>query len=164
MRITSPQQAAVVRAFGGVPLTLATPEVAPALQQGRVEAVLTANAGGGRIWIDMLKVNYRIVINWSSGLVIANKKRYEALPPDQRAAVNRISAEMANSITKDLIGQEDHLIAQFTKEKGMKYLPPKPQDTKEIARLSAPMWEEEAKKAGPDGLKAIAEIRKALAR
>lgn len=162
VRVASPQQNIVVQSYGGVPVTIATPEVAPALQQGRVDAVLTANAGGGRIWIDLFKVNYRIVVNWSSGIIAMNKKRYDALNADQRALVDRVSAAEATNVTRDLLTQEDQLIAQFAKDKGVKFLPPKPADMKDIARFSAPVWEEEAKKAGPDGIRALAEIRKAL--
>lgn len=162
VRVSSPQQGVVVEAFGGVPVTLATPEVAPALQQGRVDAVITANAGGGRIWIDMLESNNRLVINWSSGMIIANQARLEALSDDQREAVVRITGELAEQITHDLITQEDQLIEQFADEKGVAYIQPAEEDVAAVARVAEPLWEEEAAKAGPDGVQALAEIRKAL--
>lgn len=162
VRISTPSQAAVISALGGVPITIATPEVAPALQQGRVDAVVTANAGGGRIWIDMLKVNYRLVINYSYGMFLVNKKRFDALPADQKAAVARLSAEGAANVTREMVGQETNLMNSFAKDKGMKIAQASAADIKEVVRVSAPIWEDEARKAGPDGLKVLAEIRKAL--
>ena len=162
VRVSSPQQGVVVEAFGGVPVTLATPEVAPALQQGRIDALITANAGGGRIWIDMLDSNNRTVINWSSGLIIANKARLEALPQDQQDAVRRIATELAGNVSHDLTTQEDQLIAQFSKENGVHYIKPTPEDVAAIGKVAQPLWEEEAAKAGADGTKALEEIRKAL--
>src|SRR5699024_8847250 len=49
IRVSSPQQAKFVETFGGVPVTLGTPEVAPALQRGVVDGAITASTGGGII-------------------------------------------------------------------------------------------------------------------
>jgi TRAP-type C4-dicarboxylate transport system substrate-binding protein len=162
VRVSTPSQAAVISALGGVPITVATPEVAPALQQGRVDAVITANAGGGRLWIDMLKVNYRLVINYSYGMFLVNKKRFDALPADQKAAVARISAEAAGNVTRDMVGQETDLRQGFARDKGMKVAEASAADIREVVRVSGPIWEDEARKAGPDGLKVLAEIRRVL--
>ena len=58
LRVTSVEQGEFIRRFGGVSLTLGSPDVAAALDRGVVEGVLTASSGGGIAWHDLLKYRY----------------------------------------------------------------------------------------------------------
>ena len=55
LRVTSVEQGEFIRRFGGVPLTIGTPDVAASLDRGVVEGVLTASSGGGVTWHDLVK-------------------------------------------------------------------------------------------------------------
>ncbi len=90
IRVTSPEQSEFVRRLGGVPVTIGAPEVPSALDRGVIDGVLTANSGGGNVWKDLLKYNYRIGINYFNSVIIANKERFDKLPPDVQAKVRRI--------------------------------------------------------------------------
>jgi TRAP-type transport system periplasmic protein len=81
LRVSSPEQGEFVKRLGGVPVTLGTPEVAPALDRGVVDGVFTASAGGGILWKDLLKYNYRIGVNYFNSVIIVNKDAFERLAP-----------------------------------------------------------------------------------
>jgi len=59
MRVTSPEQGEFVKRFGGIPITMGTPEVPAALDRGVIDGAFTASAGAGYPWKDLLKYNYR---------------------------------------------------------------------------------------------------------
>ena len=74
IRVTSPEQGEFIkRPLGGAALTLGAPEVPSALDRSVVDGVLTASSGGGNIWKDLLKFNYRLGINYFNSVVIVNK-------------------------------------------------------------------------------------------
>ena len=58
IRVTSPEQGKFIETFGGIPITLSTAEVPAALDRGIINGVLTASAGAGYTWRDLLK--YRL--------------------------------------------------------------------------------------------------------
>ena len=60
-------------------MTLGAPEVPSALDRSVVDGVLTASTGGGNIWKDLLKFNYRLGINYFNSVVIVNKERFGKL-------------------------------------------------------------------------------------
>lgn len=82
IRVTSAEQSEIVSRFGGIPVTMGTPEVASALQSGAIDGALTANSGGGRLWRESFRFNYRFPVNYFDGLYIANKARFEKLKPE----------------------------------------------------------------------------------
>ena len=76
IRVSSPEQGEFIKRLGGVPVTIGAPEVPSALDRGVVDGVLTASTGGGNIWKDLLKFNYRLGINYFNSVVIVNKERF----------------------------------------------------------------------------------------
>ena len=79
IRVTSPEQGEFIKRLGGVPVTLGAPEVPSALDRGVVDGVLTASTGGGNVWKDLLKFNYRLGINYFNSVFIVNKERFGKL-------------------------------------------------------------------------------------
>ena len=57
-------------------------EVPSALERGVVDGVLTANAGGGKVWKDLLKYCYEIGLNYFEANIAVNKEAYAKLPAD----------------------------------------------------------------------------------
>lgn len=163
VRVTSPEQALIVKAEGGIPVTLVSSDVPPALQQGAVDAVLTAGSGGARIWADMLTHNYRVPINWSQGFVLVNQDRFKALDADTQASIRQISREECQGMTDDLLGSEAEVMEHLAAE-GLVVTEARPEDLERLREVSSKLWEDYAARIGDDGVAALAEIRQALGR
>lgn len=163
IRVTSPEQSELISRFGGVPISMGTPEVASALQSGTVDGVLTANSGGGRLWREALNYNYRFPVNYFDGLYIVNKKAFERLSPAKQTAIRDLVAKMAPDTTKGLFSEEAGLGRSFS-EAGMKIIEPDQQDIEKATVLIEPYWEQWAQQQGPEVAEALSKVRATLNR
>jgi len=163
IRITSPEQGEFIKRLGGVPVTIGAPEVPSALDRSVVDGVLTANTGGGNIWRDMLKFNFRLGINYFNSVIIVNKERFEKLPPDVQAKIRKAFAENLPLITSAMEAEEDELTRKFA-EGGMTITEPTPADIDEATKVVTPYWEQWAKSKGPEAVAALKQVRAALGR
>lgn len=163
LRVSSPEQAAFVEKFGGVPVTMSGSEVAPALQRGTIDGALTASAGGGKIWGDMLKYNYRLPISYFDAFYIANKAAWDGLSVDkQKALRDAITAEAPNT-TKGIFSVEDSVTADLA-TKGVTITTPTADQITEATETIEPYWNQWAKERGPEAVEALAKVRAALGR
>ena len=163
IRVTSPEQGEFIKRLGGVPVTIGAPEVPSALDRGVVDGVLTASTGGGNIWKDLLKANYRLGINYFNSVVIVNKETFDKLPAERQAMVRRIVAANMPLITTAMAEEEDSLTARMASA-GMTVTPENAADVASASATIAPYWEEWAKGRGPEAVAALKEIRTALGR
>ena len=92
IRATSPEQIEFLKRFGANGLTVGAPEVPSALERGVVDGVLTANAGGGKVWKDLLKYCYEIGLNFFEANIVVNKEAYAKLPANYRESSPRRSS------------------------------------------------------------------------
>uniref|UniRef100_UPI003B528BCC TRAP transporter substrate-binding protein n=1 Tax=Roseovarius indicus TaxID=540747 RepID=UPI003B528BCC len=163
MRVSSPEQAAFVKQFGGIPVTLGGPEVPPALQRGTIDGVFTASAGGGRIWGDMLDFNYRIPLNYFDGVYIVNKDAFDALSEEHQAAIRETVERLAPETTA-LIASEEVTVTDKLRENGMTVTVPSDEELARASEKLAPYWEEWAENLGPDAVEALSKVRDAIGR
>ncbi len=163
IRVTSPEQGEFIKRLGGVPVTIGAPEVPSALDRGVVDGVLTANAGGGVVWKDLLKFNYRIGVNYFNSVIIVNKDRFNKLPADVRAKVQRIVRDHMTQITAAMEAEEEGLSRRFA-EGGMTITREAKPDVDLAIRTVAPYWDEWAKSKGPEAVEALQKVRAALGR
>ncbi len=163
MRVTSPEQGEFVKRFGGVPITMGTPEVPAALDRGVVDGVFTASAGAGYPWKDLLKYNYRIGVNYVNSYIIVNKAAFEALPADVQATVRRVVAESMPGFIADMQAEEANLTQKMA-DGGMVVTPPAAPDVTEATKRMTGFWEDWARAHGPDGVAGLAAVRAALGR
>lgn len=163
IRVTSPEQSEFIKRLGGVPVTIGAPEVPSALDRGVVDGALTANSGGGVIWKDLLKFNYRLGINYFNSVIIVNKDRYNKLPPDVRGKLQKIVQDNMPLISGALENDEDQLTKKFA-EGGMTITRESRADMDAAIRIIAPYWDEWAKSKGPEAQEALAKVRAALGR
>ena len=108
IRATSPEQIEFLKRFGANGLTVGAPEVPSALERGVVDGVLTANAGGGKVWKDLLKYCYEIGLNFFEANIIVNK---EALRQACRPTI-------ANSLTKAVVELSPKMTQMMAQEEG----------------------------------------------
>ncbi len=163
IRVTSPEQGEFIKRLGGVPVTIGAPEVPSALDRSVVDGVLTANTGGGNIWRDMLKYNFRLGINYFNSVIIVNKARFDKLSPDVQAKVRKAFADNLPLITKAMATEEDDLTKKFA-DGGMTITEPTPADIDEATKIISSYWEQWAKSKGPEAVNALKQVRAALGR
>ncbi len=163
IRVTSPEQAEFVKAFGGTGLTMGPPEVAPALQQGAIDGVITASAGGGKVWGDLLTHRYALPVSYVDAALIVNKDVFMALKPEVQAAIWAAVANHSPTIIKTLLADEDTVNASLG-SKGMVLT----ESAKEVQAAATatmkPYWDTWAKAKGKDAEAAMAQVRAALGR
>jgi TRAP-type C4-dicarboxylate transport system substrate-binding protein len=158
MRVNNQQQADFMRRFEASPVTLATPDVAPALERATVEGLMTASAGGGRLWGDMLKYNFRLGLNYDLMLIIANKDAFEKLSPDLQAKFVEAAKKDAAELTKELADSEDEVTDRL-KSKGMVVTLPDGSVRADAVNKVREYWDVWAKGVGPVAVEALAKVR-----
>jgi TRAP-type C4-dicarboxylate transport system substrate-binding protein len=163
IRVTSPEQGEFIKRLGGIPVTLGAPEVPSALDRSVVDGVLTASTGGGNVWKDLLKFNYRLGINYFNSVVIANKERFVKLSPEVQAKVRKIVDANMPLITKAMEDEEEGLTRKFA-EGGMTVTQEQPADIDAGMKVISAYWDEWAKSKGPDAVAALKQVRAALGR
>lgn len=163
LRVTSPEQGEFVKRLGGVSVTLGAPEVPSALDRSVVDGVFTASTGGGNIWKDLLKYNYRIGVNYFNSVVIVNRDSFNKLSPDLQAKVRKVVADNM-PITTAMMEKEEEELTQKMAAGGMVVTPQRPEDVVEGEKIFASYWDEWAKNKGPDAAEALKKVRAALGR
>lgn len=163
IRVTSPEQGEFIKRLGGTPVTIGAPQVPSALDRGVVDGVLTASTGGGVVWKDMLKYNYRLGINYFNSALIVNKDAFNKLSPDVQAKVRKIVVEEMPNITATMASEEDDVTRKMA-ESGMVVTPERPEDVAPAEKAIVPYWDEWAKSKGPEAVEALRQVRAALGR
>jgi TRAP-type C4-dicarboxylate transport system substrate-binding protein len=163
LRVTSPEQAEFLKRFGATSVTIGTPEVAPALERGVIDGVVTASSGGGVIWKDLLKYNYRLGVNYVDNVIIVNADAFGKLPADMQAKVRKIVADAMPQVTQALLDDEDAFTKKFQAD-GIVVTLPNPNDVKEVGTQFAPFWDSWAKTRGPETVETLSKVRAVLGR
>lgn len=83
VRVFNKSQADFVSAVGGETVTMAFPEVVPALQRGVVDCALTGSLSGNTAgWPEVSKYLLPITVGWSIAFTGANLDTWNAYPPE----------------------------------------------------------------------------------
>ena len=163
LRVTSPEQGEFIRRFGGTAITIGAPEVPSALQSGTVDGVLTASVGGGRLWKDLLKANYRLAVNYFDAFFIANDEAFARLPRATQDVLRNEAGVAARAITEEHFQDEAEVTRQLAAG-GIAVTEAKPEDVARGRERITPFWEEWGKRQQSDAREALAAARRALGR
>ncbi|HEX2939643.1 MAG TPA: TRAP transporter substrate-binding protein DctP [Rhodopila sp.] len=163
LRVTSVEQGEFIRDFGGVPLTMGSPDVAAALDRGVVDGALTASTGGGLAWHDLLKYRYAFPTSYVNSTYIVNKDAFDKLTPEQQKIVRDAATEQAAWAQAEMNRQEAVVTAEFGKE-GMVLTQATPAEIAEATQKLKPYWDKWAKMHGPEAVAVLAKIRAAVGR
>ena len=163
LRVTSVEQGEFIRRFGGVSLTMGSPDVAAALDRGVVDGALTASSGGGLAWHDLLKYRYAFPTSYVNSTYVVNKDAMDKLSPATQKIVRDAGAKWSVWATEEMIRQEDEITTEFGRE-GMTLTPASPADIAEATEKMQPYWNDWGKAHGPDAAAALAKIRAAVGR
>jgi TRAP-type C4-dicarboxylate transport system substrate-binding protein len=158
IRTMTPPQAELLKSYGAVTVSMATAEVAAALQQNVIDGYLTASAGAGKLWIDSVKYNYRTRLTWGPGMVGANKDAFDKLPTSYQESLIKAAKKWSEWVTDEMYNNEESLTEQFVKEKGLIVTPSNAEDIAEAREKAREVWRNQAKKIGPEAEKALEEV------
>jgi TRAP-type transport system periplasmic protein len=161
VRANSPENAEFIKRFGGIPVTMATPDVAPALQRGVFPAVITAAAGAGQLWVDMLRYINNVGPSYTVSFVIVGKTAFDALSPDQQTALRAAAAEQTAWISGQMRDQNATLMDKFQTE-GLTVVAATPEEEAEIVTTMKPYWTEWADARGEPAKLALDAARAAI--
>jgi TRAP-type C4-dicarboxylate transport system substrate-binding protein len=163
LRVTSVEQGEFIRRFGGVALTIGSPDVAAALDRGVVDGGLTASSGGGLLWHDLLKYRFAFPTSYVNSTYIVNTEAMEKLPPATREILRAASTTWSGWATKEMNRLEDEVTAQFGRE-GMILTTATPDEITQATEKMRPYWDDWAKAHGADAAAVLAKIRAAVGR
>jgi TRAP-type C4-dicarboxylate transport system substrate-binding protein len=163
LRVTSVEQGEFIRRFGGVALTMGSPDVAAALDRGVVDGGLTASSGGGLAWHDLLKYRFAFPTSYVNSTYVVNKEAMDKLSPATQKIVRDAGATWSEWATTEMNRQEDEVTAQFGKE-GMVLATATPAEIADATEKMLPYWTDWAKAHGADATAALAKIRAAVGR
>lgn len=161
IRVMSPEQGQFVEKFGGVPVTMATPEVPPALDRGVVDGVITSSAGAGYLWKDLLSYNYRLGVSFIDSYVIINTSSFEKLTDEQQQLLRNAVKEAASSLTAKMEQQEASKTSEM-ESGGMTVTTEQAADLEEATVAMADYWQSWADSTGPKAVEVLDKVRAAL--
>ncbi|MFV0513785.1 MAG: TRAP transporter substrate-binding protein DctP [Jhaorihella sp.] len=161
LRVGNVPIAEFARRQGAIPVTLASGDVAPALERSVVGGIVTASAGGGRLWGDMLKYNYRLPLNYDLMLIVVNTEAFESLDPELQEKVREAARKSAAQLTADVAALEDSTTEEL-KTKGLVVTLPTDEEIRQAREGIRNYWPEWAKNVGPDAEKLLAEVISAV--
>lgn len=161
IRVSAGEQAEFVSRYGGTPVTIATPDVAPALQLGTIDGVLSAASGAARYWTDALKSNYELGPNFTLSLMFVNKDSFEALTPEQQDALRAFAKAEIAKISPSMMAENGELTKQFAAE-GMTVTPALAEDEAALVADLSDYWPTWSEARGPEAVAMLAEIRTAV--
>lgn len=161
VRITSAEQGAMVKSFGGTPVQITSAEVPAALERGVVDGILTASSGGVTAWKELLKSSYVLGINYHVSYVIANTSRLNKLPAAQQAKIREAARRGLDDMTTELQREDGDLRKKFAAE-GIATTYPKADETAQAERMSREVWQQWAKGHGAEAAQTLERVRKAL--
>jgi TRAP-type C4-dicarboxylate transport system substrate-binding protein len=163
LRVTSVEEGEFIREFGGVPLTMGSPDVAAALDRGVVDGALTASSGGGVIWKDLLKYRYAFPTCYVNSTVVVNAEAFGKLPAATQQIMRDASVEASDWATAEMNRQEQQITAQMAKD-GMIETNATPADIALATDRLKPYWDKWAKAHGPEAVEVMGKLRAMLGR
>jgi TRAP-type C4-dicarboxylate transport system substrate-binding protein len=163
MRVTSPEQSEFVKLLGGTAITIGAPEVPSALASGLVNGAFTASSGGGRLWKDQLKYNFRFGPNYFNSFIIVNKDTWDRLSDENRKVIKAAAQRAAQQITADMKAEEADLTRQLAGA-GMVVTEATPDVFAQAAKKMPPIWDDWAAKHDAESRKALADVRSIVGR
>jgi len=128
-----------------------------------VDGVLTANAGGGKIWHDLLKYCYDIGLNYFEDNIVVNKEAYAKLPAAYKESLTKAILDLTPKMTS-MMAQEEIDEAAKRKAEGMVQTHATPDDYKRGAERMESFWDAWAKRYGAETQEALKKVRTALGR
>jgi len=155
MRTYDRVTAEMVTKLGMVPQQMNNPDIVPALASGRLDAVMTSGttAVSQKYW-EFLKHTYTTNHLWASNLMVVGTRTWDKLSPADRAAIEKLAAEMEPEFWKVSMAEHTTRMKQLT-DNGMTVEAPPAQMVERMRAVTRPMWDDFGKRNGVEAAKVL---------
>jgi TRAP-type C4-dicarboxylate transport system substrate-binding protein len=161
IRASSPEQAEFLKNLGAEPVTLTTPDVAPSLQRGLVDGVVTSGFTAlGNGWGPLIKWGYTTPLGYVPGLIVVNKAQLDGLSPALRTTLMKVAAVWQAKMLAQIPRAETVYRKALVSQYGVKLVTGKKSDLKTGTAIMTPIWGSWAAQNGLD--QQVAALRKAI--
>ncbi|MDI6756060.1 MAG: TRAP transporter substrate-binding protein DctP [Thermodesulfobacteriota bacterium] len=146
-----------LKLMGASPLSIPTAEIFEAVKRGTVDAIQTSRGWGLGFGLPDVctHVNYWKVQSVFSGMLIVNKAKFDALPPDLQKILLETGREMQGQAM--YAAKVDEMQADIgVKVSRLKVIQPDPAEINKATELVRPVIDEWLKRAGPHGKEVLA--------
>jgi TRAP-type C4-dicarboxylate transport system substrate-binding protein len=152
-----------IEAYRGIPLTMVTPDVMRAFQDGRIDGVLTGFAGGASVWHNHLTSVLIMNLYYGQGYFIANRAALAALPRELSDLVRSQFRNESETVTATMLREDDEVIATF-RARGMQFSELSASEVGDAQAKAAIVWERWASQRGPEAEALLLRVRAELGR
>jgi TRAP-type C4-dicarboxylate transport system substrate-binding protein len=155
MRTYDRVTAEMVTKLGMVPQQMNNPDIVPALASGRLDAVMTSGttAVSQKYW-EFLKHTYTTNHLWASNLMVIGARTWDKIQPADRAAIEKLAAEMEPEFWKVSMAEHTTRMKQLT-DNGMTVEAPPAQMVERMRAVTRPMWDDFGKRNGAEAAKVL---------
>lgn len=155
MRTYDRVTAEMVTKIGMVPQQMNNPDIVPALASGRLDAVMTSGttAVSQKYW-EFLKHTYMTNHLWASNLMVIGARTWEKLTPADRAAIEKLAAEMEPEFWKVSMAEHETRMKQL-RDNGMTVEVAPAQMVDRMRAVTRPMWDDFGKRNGAEAAKVL---------
>ena len=162
IRTSNNELSALVKLWGGTPVSLTGSEVPAGLQTGVVDGVITSAYGlGGAGWDDSLKYGLITDCQIIPDYICVNAEEFDALPEDIQNTITELAAKYQKLMNESMFNDEEQWRKDLAAE-GMTINTVSEEDTAKTKANIQEYWDEWAKDRGGDCTEVLAEIRTAL--
>lgn len=151
VRTWNPSQVAMVRQFGGSPVTLDPKDVVPALERRTVDAAITGSLSAND-WRAYSIVKYGYLLNISMGhmAMTVNNSQLQKLPPDVRQTLLEKAAEWRPKYM-EMSESGDKAALQNMRSNGVTITEPTAEEYRSAQAAVQPIWDAWAQANGDTG-------------
>jgi TRAP-type C4-dicarboxylate transport system substrate-binding protein len=163
IRVVTPAMAKLVEFFGGIPLSLAFPEVYESLQRGVLDCAITGTLSGNTAkWYEVSTHLYPLSTGWAIQMHVVNSDYLRKLQPVQRdtliAQLKKMESDLwdlADRTTQDGINcNTSRGTCKYGTPARMTLVPVKPTDVprlrEAVEKVVLPSWSGDCRKVYPD--------------
>lgn len=163
VRSFAPEVSEAIKRLGGIPVSLAFAEIAPAMDRGVVDGLITS-IPVAYVFRDLIKYEFQMPVNVATSIyLIVNNDAFKKLSPKNQEIVKRVFKEELAGTDKKLRDEEDDLTNKMVTG-GMTLTKATPADVASFEGTMSSYWNEWAIQRGPDAVQALKKIRDAIGR
>jgi len=140
LRVSSSEQGEMIKALGGVPITLPPADVTASLERGVVDGMVTAGLGGAYFG-GPTKSAVLLPVNFSNDYIIINTSVYEGLSEEHQKLLSDLATEVGQWTEDKFFEVDDAAVKEFRDRSDFSVIDPTEEEMARATELAKPIWD-----------------------